>query len=159
MLPKITLPGVKRVLVIASGKGGVGKTTVTVNLALALHRSGAGVGIFDADVYGPNVPLMLGVHQRQRSQGFVPVVRSSSAVPYITPLDRFGLKLMSVGLLMAEDQVINPPADAAGQLVVQTLKDVVWVLTLLHKSPFVYSCPFVLSFVDLMPLLLPAMSP
>jgi ATP-binding protein involved in chromosome partitioning len=126
MIQRLSLAGVKRVLVVASGKGGVGKTTVTVNLALALQRAGARVGIFDADIYGPNVPLMLGIHRRTASQGFVPVVRSSSALPYVKPLERFGIQLMSVGLLMAEDQVINPPADAVGQLVVQTLKDVIW---------------------------------
>jgi ATP-binding protein involved in chromosome partitioning len=117
---------VQRLLAVASGKGGVGKTTVTVNLALALQRTGANVGIFDADIYGPNVPLMLGIHQRKRRAAYVPVARAASALPYIRPLERFGLRLMSVGLLMAEDQVINPPADAVGQLVVRTLKDVIW---------------------------------
>ncbi len=126
MIHKISLPGVQRVLVVASGKGGVGKTTVTVNLALALKRAGASVAVFDADIYGPNVPLMMGIHRRKSSKGFVPVVRPSSAPAYIVPLERFGLKLMSVGLLMSEEQVINPPADAAGQVVVQTLKDVMW---------------------------------
>ena len=123
---KLIIPGVRRILVVASGKGGVGKTTVTVNLALALQRAGAQVGVFDADIYGPNVPLMLGVHRRKRSAGYVPVVRRRDAPAYVTPLERFGLQVMSVGLLMAEDQVINPPADAVGQMVVQTLQDVIW---------------------------------
>ena len=120
------LPTVRHVIAIASGKGGVGKTTVTVNLALALQQQGARVAIFDADIYGPNVPLMLGIHQRKKSNAFVPVVRRAAAQPYIQPLERFGLKVMSVGLLLAEGQVINPPAAAVGQLVVQTLRDVVW---------------------------------
>ena len=115
-----------QVIIIASGKGGVGKTTVTVNLALALQRIGAKVGIFDADIYGPNVPLMLGIHQRRESKGFVPVVRRKGAAAYIPPLQRFGLKLMSVGLLMGEQQVINPLPTAVGQLVMQTLQDVLW---------------------------------
>lgn len=119
------LPTVRHVIAIASGKGGVGKTTVTVNLALALQQQGARVGIFDADIYGPNVPLMLGIHQRKKSNAFVPVVRRTTQ-PYIQPLERFGLKVMSVGLLLAEGQVINPPAEAVGQLVVQTLRDVAW---------------------------------
>ncbi|MCA9962377.1 MAG: Mrp/NBP35 family ATP-binding protein [Anaerolineales bacterium] len=126
MNTKLLLPGIKHILVIASGKGGVGKTTVTVNLALALQRSGASVGIFDADIYGPNVPRMLGVRRYKESEAFVPVLRRVHAPAYIQPLTRFGLKVMSVGLLVAEQQVINPPASAAGQLVVQTLKDVVW---------------------------------
>jgi ATP-binding protein involved in chromosome partitioning len=121
------LPDIKRVLAVASGKGGVGKTTVTVNLALALQRLGARVGIFDADIYGPNVPLMLGIHQRRRArQPYMPVARPAGSLPYLPPLERFGLKLMSVGLLMGEEQLINPPAEAVGQLVVQTLQDVVW---------------------------------
>jgi ATP-binding protein involved in chromosome partitioning len=126
MRPKLWLSGVRHTVAVASGKGGVGKTTVTVNLALALQQSGARVGVFDADIYGPNVPLMLGVHQRRASEAFVPVVRPKMAKAYIKPLERFGLKLMSVGLIMSEAQVINPPADAVGQLVVQTLRDVVW---------------------------------
>lgn len=121
------LPGVQRLVAVASGKGGVGKTTVTVNLALALQRLGDRVGIFDADVYGPNVPLMLGVHQqRRRQQAYVAVARPPDTPPSIWPLERFGLKLMSTGLLMGEDQVINPPPQAAGQVVVQTLRDVIW---------------------------------
>jgi ATP-binding protein involved in chromosome partitioning len=125
---KIFLPGVKHVIVVASGKGGVGKTTVTVNLALALQRGGAKVGIFDADVYGPNVPLMLGVHRRKTSQGYVPMARRKEAVAYIRPLTRFNLNIMSIGLLVGEDEAIDPARspDAVGQLVVQTLKDVLW---------------------------------
>lgn len=128
MNPKIFLPGVQRVLVVASGKGGVGKTTVTVNLALALQRAGAKVGIFDADVYGPNVPLMLGVHRQKSSQGYIALARHKQAAAYIRPLERFGLRIMSTGLLVGEDEVIDPARspDAVGQLVVRTLQDVLW---------------------------------
>ncbi len=127
-MPKIFLPGVNHVIVVASGKGGVGKTTVTVNLALALQQSGAQVGIFDADIYGPNVPLMLGVHRQKSSHGFVALARRKDAFAYIQPLERFGLKIMSIGLLVAEDEVIDPARspDAVGQLVVQTMRDVMW---------------------------------
>lgn len=127
-MSKIFLQGVKNVLVVASGKGGVGKTTVTVNLALAFQRVGLRVGIFDADIYGPNVPLMLGIRRRQQGKGYVPIARRGSALPYIQPLERFGLKIMSMGLLVAEDQVIDPArsGNAVGQLTVQTVKDVVW---------------------------------
>ena len=123
----IPLQGVKHILAVASGKGGVGKTTVTVNLALALQRLGHRVGIFDADIYGPNVPLMLGIHQRRkRRESYVAAVRPAGAAPSVPPLERFDLKLMSTGLLMGEDQVINPPPDAVGQVVVQMLRDVMW---------------------------------
>jgi ATP-binding protein involved in chromosome partitioning len=125
-MTKFHLPGIRYIVAVASGKGGVGKTTVTVNLALALQQLGARVGIFDADIYGPNIPLMLGVHRTRAGSGYVPVVRAKDAPAYIRPLQRFGLKVVSMGLLMAEDQVINPPGDAVGQLVVQTLRDVIW---------------------------------
>lgn len=124
---KLQLPQVKQIIAVASGKGGVGKTTVTVNLALALQHLGARVGIFDADVYGPNVPLMLGIHQRREIQGgYAAIVRGREAKPYIKSLTRFGLQTMSVGLLVGENQVINPPSSAVGMFVVRTLQDVLW---------------------------------
>jgi len=128
MQQKIFLPGVKKIIVVASGKGGVGKTTVTVNLALALQQQGAQVGVFDADIYGPNVPLMLGVHRKKSGAGYISVARHREAPPYISPLHRFGLSVMSVGLLVSEDEVIDPARGlgTVGQLVVQTLKDVLW---------------------------------
>jgi ATP-binding protein involved in chromosome partitioning len=126
MQNQLSLSGIDKTLVIASGKGGVGKTTVTVNVALALQHSGARVGIFDADIYGPNVPLMLGIHQSRTSKGYVPVVRRKGALPYIAPVERFSLKLMSIGLIMGEQQVINPLPAEGGRLVVQTLQDVRW---------------------------------
>jgi ATP-binding protein involved in chromosome partitioning len=128
MMNKIFLMGVQHVLVVASGKGGVGKTTVTVNLALALQRTGARVGIFDADVYGPNVPLMFGIHRSKASRGYIAIARGKEAPAYIQPLERFGLQIMSTGLLVGEDEVIDPARspDAVGSLVVQTIKDVLW---------------------------------
>ena len=126
MSSKHPLPHVQNVLAVASGKGGVGKTTVTVNLALALRALGAAVGIFDADIFGPNVPLMLGVHRRKPGQGYVPTVRRKGAAPTIQPLERFGLKIMSMGFIVAEDQVINTLAEVAGQVVVETLRSVMW---------------------------------
>jgi ATP-binding protein involved in chromosome partitioning len=126
MPTKQPVPHVQHVLAVASGKGGVGKTTVTVNLALALRSLGAAVGIFDADIFGPNVPLMLGIHRRKPGQGYLPTARRKGAAPYIPALERFGLKIMSMGLIVAEDQVINPLAEVAGQVVVETLRSVMW---------------------------------
>jgi ATP-binding protein involved in chromosome partitioning len=91
--PKISLPGVKTMVAVASGKGGVGKSTVAVNLALALKTQGHRVGLLDADIYGPSVPIMLGVGQVD---------------PQITafPLERYGLKLMSMGFLVNPNQAV-----------------------------------------------------
>src|SRR5690348_8229265 len=99
-MSKINIPNVARTLAIASGKGGVGKTTVSVNLALALAAGGARVGLFDADIYGPNVPLMLGVRRTTPAnpRATLAVARAGDAPPSITPLDRFGIKIMSIGL-------------------------------------------------------------
>jgi ATP-binding protein involved in chromosome partitioning len=119
------LNGVARLLAVASGKGGVGKTTVTVNLALALAQRGAKVGIFDADVYGPNVPLMLGVHRARSTAGLVPIARADDK-PYIPPLERFGLKLMSFGLLVGENDTVMAEQPLIANLAKQTLRDVLW---------------------------------
>jgi ATP-binding protein involved in chromosome partitioning len=119
------IEGVAHTLAVASGKGGVGKTTVTVNLALALAQTGARVGVFDADIYGPNIPLMLGIHQTKSATGMLPVARASR-VPYIAPIERFGLKIMSIGLLVGEADTVMPDPHFAGRIVSQTLQDVRW---------------------------------
>jgi ATP-binding protein involved in chromosome partitioning len=119
------IEGVSRLIAVASGKGGVGKTTVAVNLALALALSGAKVGLFDADLYGPNVPLMLGVHQTKSERATFPVARTGRE-SYIKPLERYGLKVMSVGLLVAETEVVQPDPRLVGMFVKQTLLDVQW---------------------------------
>ncbi len=119
------IPNVAHVLAIASGKGGVGKTTVTVNLALALSERGLRVGIFDADIYGPNVPLMLGVRRTKPARGFAPIGRADNT-PYITALDRYGLRVMSIGLLVGETEALMPDPMQVGLLVTRTLRDVLW---------------------------------
>jgi ATP-binding protein involved in chromosome partitioning len=121
----IKLPQIQHTLAIASGKGGVGKTTVSVNLALALAARGARVGLFDADIYGPNVPLMLGVRREQSARGLLPIARAASE-PYIPALERYGLKVMSIGLLVGERDAVMPDPHDAGRIVTQTLRDVVW---------------------------------
>src|SRR4030042_44046 len=121
----LSIPDISHIIAIASGKGGVGKTTVTVNLALALLQRGLSIGRFDADLYGPNVPAMLGVHRKQPGYGMV-MVNSGNRKPYITPLLRFGMKVMSMGFLVSDTQTIMPHPFAAGQIIRQTLGDVKW---------------------------------
>jgi ATP-binding protein involved in chromosome partitioning len=127
VLSTLRIPGVAHVLAVASGKGGVGKTTVAVNLALALRQEGVRVGLFDADLHGPNIPLMLGI-QTKPSAGRplnIPVARTDRK-PYIPPLERFGLKAMSLGLLLADTDTILAEGPLAGRMVRQTLQDVLW---------------------------------
>jgi ATP-binding protein involved in chromosome partitioning len=124
-IPRI--PGISHVLAVASGKGGVGKTTVAVNLALALHQSGLRVGLFDADLHGPNIPLMLGI-QPKPSAGRplnIPLVRTDRR-PYIPPLERFGLKAMSLGLVLGDTDTILAEGSLGGRMIRQTLQDVLW---------------------------------
>jgi ATP-binding protein involved in chromosome partitioning len=118
---------VSHVLAIASGKGGVGKTTVAVNLALALYQGCLRIGLFDADLYGPNVPLMLGIQRQPLTTKplNIPVARTDR-VPYIPPLERFGLKVMSLGLALGEIDTVVADARLAGRMLRQTLQDVVW---------------------------------
>lgn len=91
--PKIQLPGVKHVIAVASGKGGVGKSTVAVNLAAALQVMGHRVGLLDADIYGPSVPMMLGL------TGIDP-----QATPF--PIEKFGMRIMSMGFLVTPEQAV-----------------------------------------------------
>ncbi|HEU5086105.1 MAG TPA: P-loop NTPase [Roseiflexaceae bacterium] len=119
------LTGVQHIVAVASGKGGVGKTTVTVHLALALAAIGQRVAIFDADIYGPNVPLMLGVRRSGSAPGLLPIMRVQRE-PYIPALERFGVKMMSLGLLVGERDAVMPDPHDAGRIVTQTLGDVRW---------------------------------
>jgi ATP-binding protein involved in chromosome partitioning len=123
--PALRIPDISHVVAVASGKGGVGKTTVAVNLALALHQNGARVGLFDADLYGPNVPLMLGVRRRRSARGYVPIARADRT-PYLPPLERFGLKVMSIGFVMGDADAVIPDPLLAGHIIRQTLEDVLW---------------------------------
>lgn len=110
------IPGVKNCLAIASGKGGVGKSTVTVNLAIALAKSGAKVGLMDADVYGPSIPMMLGIENER------PFTENSK----ILPLEAFGVKVMSLGVLLEEGQAVMWRGPMVAATVRQLLADVNW---------------------------------
>ncbi len=109
------IPGVKHVIAVGSGKGGVGKSTVAVNLAASLQLSGARVGLLDADIYGPSVPGMLGVSEQ-------PEVRDQKLVP----LEAFGLKLISIGLLAGADKAMVWRGPLVARAIEQMLGDVVW---------------------------------
>ncbi|MDP9035299.1 MAG: Mrp/NBP35 family ATP-binding protein [Myxococcota bacterium] len=115
--PDDPLPGVKNIVLVMSGKGGVGKSSVATNLAMALSRSGYRVGLLDADIYGPSIPTMLGVAGR-------PVSLDGKT---IEPLSRFGIKLMSIGFLLEDPKAAviwrGPMLHGALQ---QFLKDVSW---------------------------------
>ena len=95
---------IRRTLAVASGKGGVGKSTVSLNLALAFAAEGRKVGLLDADLYGPDLALMVGVTRRQPTNG-VTVWRRDGAM--VKPLERFGIQLMSTQFLVAEDQALS----------------------------------------------------
>jgi ATP-binding protein involved in chromosome partitioning len=110
------IPQVKNTIAVSSGKGGVGKTTVSVNLAVALARSGASVGLMDADMYGPNVPLMMGVKHPQEG----------SAENKIKPAERYGVKIMSIGFFVPEDQPIVWRGPMIHGAIQQFLRDVEW---------------------------------
>jgi ATP-binding protein involved in chromosome partitioning len=109
------LPGVRNVLAVASGKGGVGKSTVAVNLALALRESGATVGVLDADVYGPSLPLLTGVHERPQTRD-----------KRILPNQGWGLSLMSMGFFLTEGSPVIWRGPMVHGLVRQFLSDVEW---------------------------------
>jgi ATP-binding protein involved in chromosome partitioning len=110
------LPGVDAIIAVGSGKGGVGKTTLSVNLAVALAKMGHKVGLLDADVYGPNVPLMLGVSAQPKMAG----------ENRIEPIEAFGLKVISVGFLNPGDKPIIWRGPMLHQIVKQFLGMVEW---------------------------------
>jgi ATP-binding protein involved in chromosome partitioning len=110
------LPGVETIIAVGSGKGGVGKTTLAVNLALAMAKLGHKVGLLDADVYGPNVPLMLGINQQPKVLGD----------NRIEPIEAHGLKVISVGLLNPGDKPLIWRGPMLHSIIKQFLGSVVW---------------------------------
>ncbi|MGJ7030391.1 P-loop NTPase [Niabella hirudinis] len=118
--PVKALPGVKNIIAVVSGKGGVGKSTVAANLALALAQSGAAVGLMDADIYGPSVPIMFGV------RGERPMMKDVNGKGMIVPLERFGIKLLSIGLLVDESKAVVWRGPMASSAIKQFITDVDW---------------------------------
>ncbi len=114
------LPNVKNIICVASGKGGVGKSTVSVNLALTLAQQGAKVGLIDADIHGPSIPTMLGV------KGQKPEVRLIKDKHYIVPLEAHGIKLLSIGLLVDDRQAIVWRGPMVTSALRQFVNDCLW---------------------------------
>ena len=112
---KQDVPGVKNIIAVGSGKGGVGKSTVTVNLAVALAKAGARVGLMDADVYGPNVPLMMGVTGRPHAEN-----------NRIQPISKHGVRIMSMGFLTEEDTPVIWRGPMLHNVIQQFVRQVDW---------------------------------
>jgi ATP-binding protein involved in chromosome partitioning len=110
------LPGVKNVIAVASGKGGVGKSTIAVNLAAGLSKLGARVGLFDADVYGPNVPRMVDADDHPQA----------TAKETIVPPEKYGMKLMSMAFLVGEDDPVIWRGPMVHKVLTQLVEDVEW---------------------------------
>jgi ATP-binding protein involved in chromosome partitioning len=110
------LPDVKNIIAVASGKGGVGKTTISVNLAVALAQAGASVGLLDADITGPNIPMMIGAEGQ-------PVASPDGK---ITPIEAYGVKVMSIQFFLPEGQPVVWRGPLVGGAIQQFLRDVEW---------------------------------
>ena len=114
------LPGVKNIIAVASGKGGVGKSTVTANLAVSLARTGAKVGVIDADIFGPSMPIMFNCQHEQ------PKMVQENGKNVIIPLEQYGVKLMSIGFLTPAEHAVVWRGPMAGSALRQFLADTKW---------------------------------
>ncbi len=114
------LAGVKNIIAVVSGKGGVGKSTVSANIALALAEGGAKVGLMDADIYGPSVPIMFGV------RGERPMMKEVNGKGMIVPLNKYDITLMSIGLLVDEKSAVVWRGPMASSAIKQFVSDVDW---------------------------------
>lgn len=112
---KIGVPGIKSIIAVASGKGGVGKSTTSVNLALALQAQGNKVGILDADIYGPSMPRLLGINGKPETEGKI-----------LSPMERYGIKVMSMGFLVEEETPMIWRGPMVISALTQMLREVAW---------------------------------
>lgn len=117
---KKVLPQVKNIIAVASGKGGVGKSTVSTNLALGLKAMGASVGLIDADLYGPSIPTMLGL------KGQRPRVQDVYGKPKIVPLEAYGITVMSIGFIIEDQQAVVLRGPRLGAIIRQFFNDCIW---------------------------------
>ena len=117
---KTILSGVKNIIAVVSGKGGVGKSTVSANLALALAADGAKVGLMDADIYGPSQHIMFGI------RGERPMMKDNGGKGLIVPIEKFGIKIMSIGLLIDEKQAVVWRGPMVSSAVKQFVSEVDW---------------------------------
>lgn len=117
---KEILPQVKNIVCVASGKGGVGKSTVAVNLALSLAKNGNRVGLIDADIYGPSIPVMLGLKGRR------PEIREVNGKPMIVPIEQYGVKVVSIGFLVDERQAVVWRGPMVSTALRQFFTDCIW---------------------------------
>ncbi len=118
--PKTILSGVKNIIAVVSGKGGVGKSTVSANLALALAADGAKVGLMDADIYGPSQHIMFGI------RGERPMMKDNGGKGLIVPIEKFGIKVMSIGLLIDEKQAVVWRGPMVSSAIKQFVSEVDW---------------------------------
>jgi ATP-binding protein involved in chromosome partitioning len=118
--PETVLPKVKNIIAVVSGKGGVGKSTVASNFALALSEDGAKVGLMDADIYGPSVPIMFGL------RGQRPMMKTLNGKGMILPMEKYGLRIMSIGLLVNEKDAVVWRGPMASSAIKQFITEVFW---------------------------------
>ncbi|KAF5084700.1 Iron-sulfur cluster carrier protein [anaerobic digester metagenome] len=119
-IAKIELPGVKNIIVVASGKGGVGKSTVSSNLAIALTRNGFKTALVDADIFGPSIPKMFGIENEQ------PEVKREGEKEQMFPIEKYGVKIMSIGFFVKNNQSLIWRGPMAANALSQLLENTQW---------------------------------